>query len=259
MSEPLAIRRPDPPHVLVVEDDPGIRGLVGSFLGDQGYRVTAVADGRAMDAALMRGGVDIIVLDVMLPGESGIAICRRLRRAGGPPILLLTARGEHADRIDGLQSGADDYLVKPFHPGELAARINAVLRRWSVPPESDQRVAAAEIAAYRFERWTVDLSRRQLLDGEGVRVTLTSGEFDLLVAFCRSAGRVLTRDTLLETTRRRVAGPFDRSVDIMVSRLRRKLGNDAAGEDLITTVRNAGYLFTAAVTGVPAGAPTDAA
>ncbi|ODN71327.1 Transcriptional regulatory protein OmpR [Methylobrevis pamukkalensis] len=196
---------------------------------------------------LAAGPVDLVVLDLMLPGEGGLSICRRLRRDKGPPILMLTALGEDIDRIVGLETGADDYLVKPFNPRELLARIRAVLRRWEEPVAAPPRdvVIGGQI---QFDRWTVDLLRRQLYDVEGVRVSLTSGEFDLLVTFCRHAGQVLARDTLLEITRGRASGgPYDRSIDIMVSRLRRKLQSESDDGGLINTVRNVGYVFSAQV------------
>ncbi|WP_099558618.1 response regulator [Hartmannibacter diazotrophicus] len=238
------------PHILVVEDDPVIRDLVEQFLAANGCRVSSAAHARAMDAILAEASIDLIVLDLMLPGEGGLAICRRLRsNERHMPILMLTALGEDVDRIIGLETGADDYMVKPFNPRELLARVRAILRRWEEPAASSQ--PARDIfngGRIQFDRWTVDLLRRQLYDDEGVRVSLTSGEFDLLVTFCRHAGRVLPREQLLEMTRGRVSGgAYDRSVDIMVSRLRRKLQSDTDDGGLINTVRNVGYMFSAEV------------
>ncbi len=244
----------DKPRILVVEDDSVIRDLVESYLSGHGLTVFTAAEARAMDRILAAEPIDLVILDLMLPGEGGLSICRRLRRDRPLPILLLTALGEDTDRIVGLESGADDYLVKPFNPRELLARVRAVLRRWEEPPgvERGGRTETLLAGRVRFDRWTVDLLKRQLYDDGGVRVSLTSGEFDLLVAFCRNPGKVLAREALLETTRGRVAaGPYDRSVDIMVSRLRRKLQSDSDDGGLIRTIRNVGYVFSAEVREVP--------
>jgi two-component system OmpR family response regulator len=226
-------------RILMVDDDPGIRDVVADFLGRHGYRVETAADGREMDEAFERGRVDLVVLDIMLPGEDGLAICRRLAAAQeAPPIIMLSAMGEDTDRIIGLEVGADDYLPKPCNPRELLARVRAVLRR------TDQRTApASSFAGCEFAGWRLDLVRRELRSGLGVVVHLSSGEFGLLRAFVENPQRVLTRDQLLELARGPESDAFDRAIDVQISRLRRKL-DDGGGQDLIRTVRNEGYMFT---------------
>jgi two-component system OmpR family response regulator len=229
-------------RILMVDDDPGIRDVVSDFLGKHGYRVETAADGREMDDALDRGGVDLIVLDIMLPGEDGLAICRRLSNTDrAPPIIMLSAMGEDTDRIVGLEVGADDYVSKPCNPRELLARVRAVLRR------TEQRASAAPVTAgCEFAGWRLDLVRRELRSAAGVVVNLSSGEFSLLRAFVEHPQRVLTRDQLLELARGPESDAFDRAIDVQISRLRRKL-DDGGGQDLIRTVRNEGYMFTAKV------------
>ena len=235
----------NPAHarILMVDDDPGIRDVVSDFLGKHGYRVETAADGREMDEALERGPVDLIVLDVMLPGEDGLAICRRLAGIdAGPPIIMLSAMGEDTDRIVGLEVGADDYVSKPCNPRELLARVRAVLRR------TDQRSAAPpSVAGCEFAGWRLDLVRRELRSPQGVVVNLSSGEFSLLRAFVERPQRVLTRDQLLEYARGPDSDAFDRAIDVQISRLRRKLDDGGGGQDLIRTIRNEGYMFTAKV------------
>jgi two-component system OmpR family response regulator len=218
--------------------------MVSGFLSDHGLRVSRVSDGRGLDRLMLAGGVDLVVLDVMLPGEGGLAICRRLRAKSSVPIIMLTALGSEADRIIGLEMGADDYLPKPFSARELLARIRAVLRRGQLADGNDQD----SVSKHSFEGWTLDAATRQLHDPAGVRVPLTSGEFDLLSVFCQNARKVLSRDILLDLLHGRVAVAFDRSVDIQVSRLRRKIEPDPKEPALIKTVRNGGYMFTARVT-----------
>ena len=229
-------------RILMVDDDPGIRDVVSDFLGRHGYSVDTAADAREMDEALKRGAVDLIVLDVMLPGEDGLAICRRLSGSEeGPPIIMLSAMGEDTDRIVGLEVGADDYVSKPCNPRELLARVRAVLRR------TEQRnEAAATTVGCEFAGWQLDLVRRELRSPQAVVVHLSSGEFDLLRAFVENPQRVLTRDLLLELARGPESDAFDRAIDVQISRLRRKL-DDGAGQVLIRTVRNEGYMFTAKV------------
>jgi len=226
-------------RILMVDDDPGIRDVVSDFLGKHGYDVETAADGREMDAVLERGPVDLIVLDVMLPGEDGLAICRRLATAeDGPPIIMLSAMGEDTDRIVGLEVGADDYVSKPCNPRELLARVRAVLRR------TEQRAAETPTTAgCEFSGWKLDLVKRELRSPQGVVVHLSSGEFGLLRAFVEHPQRVLTRDQLLELARGPASEAFDRAIDVQISRLRRKL-DDGGGQDLIRTVRNEGYMFT---------------
>lgn len=230
-------------HILVVDDDREIRDLTARFLRKHGFRVDDAANGKEMDAHLADGAFDLIVLDLMMPGEDGLSICRRLRAETAIPIIMLTALGEETDRIVGLEMGADDYLPKPFNPRELLARIKAVLRRGgdfrSPLPVSGRRLI--------FEGWTLDLTKRELRAPEGALVSLTAGEFDLLVSLAERPQRVLSRDALLDLTRGREAGAFDRSVDVQLSRLRRKIEPDPKEPTLIKTVRGGGYMFTAAV------------
>jgi len=229
---------PPAPRILMVDDDPGICDVVSDFLGRHGYHVDTAGDAREMEVALERGSVDLIVLDVMLPGEDGLAICRRLTSAGAPPIIMLSAMGEETDRIVGLELGADDYLAKPCNPRELLARVRAVLRR-----AEHQADAAGVGAGCEFADWRLDMVRRELRSPAGVVVNLSSGEFSLLRAFVERPQRVLTRDQLLEFARGPESDAFDRAIDVQISRLRRKL-DDGGGQDLIRTVRNEGYMFT---------------
>ena len=232
------------PHVLVVDDDREIRNLVARFLRMHGYRIEAAADGQEMFAALSAGRFDLIVLDLMLPGEDGLSLCRRVRADSDLPIVMLTAVGEDIDRIVGLEVGADDYLAKPFNPRELLARIRAVLRRASDirhRPEGDRS------RCFEFQGWRLDSARRCLHAPDGAPVDLTAGEFGLLLALVEHPGRILTRDQLLDLTRGREATPFDRSVDIQVSRLRRKIEENPKRPALIRTVRSGGYVFAGAV------------
>ncbi|CAO3355555.1 response regulator [Azospirillum palustre] len=236
------------PHLLVVDDDREIRSLVAQFLTKHGFRVTGVRDGAEMMRTLDGARVDLIVLDLMLPGEDGLSLCRRLRatpQTAQTPVIMLTAMGEETDRIVGLEMGADDYLAKPFSPRELLARIKAVLRRVSAPPVAGAPAAAGTVL--RFEGWSLDLTKRELRSPDGVLVQLSAGEYDLLVAFVEHPQRVLTRDQLLDLARGRSAVPFDRSIDVQVSRLRRKIEPDPADPTLIKTVRGGGYLFTPTV------------
>jgi two-component system, OmpR family, response regulator len=230
-------------RILMVDDDPGIRDVVSDFLGQHGYRVDTAADAREMERALERGPVDLIVLDVMLPGEDGLTICRRLTQGeGAPPIIMLSAMGGDTDRIVGLEIGADDYLAKPCNPRELLARVRAVLRR------AEQRAAGPGVGAgCEFAGWRLDMVRRELRSPAGVVVNLSSGEFSLLRAFVERPQRVLTRDQLLEFARGPDSDAFDRAIDVQISRLRRKLDDGAASQDLIRTVRNEGYMFAAKV------------
>lgn len=230
-------------HLLIVDDDREIRDLLGRFLTKHGYRVTTARDGREMRKALTDWRIDLIVLDLMLPGEDGLSLCQRLRADSSIPIIMLTAMGEEIDRIVGLEMGADDYVPKPFNPRELLARVKAVLRR-ADGGLANQR-ATGEIM--RFAGWTLDLARRRLSSPDDVIVDLSAGEFGLLVAFAEHPQRALSRDQLLDLTRGRAAAPFDRSIDIQVSRLRRKIEADPKTPELIKTVRSGGYMFTAAV------------
>lgn len=234
-------------HILVVDDDREIRDLLARFLAKHGLRVTTAKDGAEMERALADWAIDLVVLDLMMPGEDGLSLTRRLRAQGtAVPIVMLTAMGEETDRIVGLEMGADDYVPKPFNPRELLARIKAVLRRAHAPTPNP---AAADTGGgdgnrYDFGGWRLDVATRDLIGPDGVVMTLSAGEFDLLLAFVEHPRRVLSRDQLLDFARGRQAIPFDRSIDIQVSRLRRKLGDDAKDSQLIKTVRGGGYLFT---------------
>ena len=229
------------PHILVVEDDRDIGRLVARYLRDNDCRVSHAADGGEMDDAIQSGRIDLIVLDVMLPGEDGLSLCRRLRTTSQIPVVMLTAKGDEVDRIVGLELGADDYLTKPFNPRELLARIRAVLRRTSLAGASRSAEGARLLS---FENWRVDCVARTLTSPQDSRVTLTSAEFDLLVALCERCGRVLSRDQLLDLTQGRDAGAFERSVDVLISRIRSKIERDPRHLDFIKTVRSGGYVFT---------------
>lgn len=228
-------------QVLVVDDDGGILSLVAKFLRANGFRVHTARSGPEMIEALRHAAIDLVVLDLMLPGRNGLDLCRDLRRTSNIPVIMLTAKGEETDRIIGLEVGADDYLPKPFNPRELLARINAVLRR--VRSQDQQRVERGG-RTIRFAGWRLDTLRRELTDPRGVVVDLSTGEYDLLLAFLEAPQRVLTREFLLDAARNRSIDAFDRSIDVQVSRLRRKLDSV---EDLIKTVRGVGYLFAADV------------
>ncbi len=233
-----------PDHVLVVDDDAEIRGLLGEYLQKNGYRVTEVGDGAGMHAALEAGRVDIVVLDLMLPGDDGLTLCRNLRARSEVPVIMLTARGEETDRIVGLEMGADDYLAKPFSPRELLARVRSVLRRTRSLPENLQPEAARKI---RFAGWALDLAARNLLSPEGVVVALSGTEYKLLRTFLAHPNRVLNRDQLIDLMLSRDASPFDRSIDVQVSRLRQRLGEDAKEPAIIKTVRGEGYVLAVPV------------
>jgi two-component system OmpR family response regulator len=232
------------PHILVVDDDREIRELLARFLERQGFRVTAVRDAREARRIWPNGHFQLIVLDLMLPGEGGLDFARWLRGQSEVPIVMLTAMGEETDRIIGLELGADDYMPKPFNPRELLARIRAVLRRAG---DASERRADSPLRAIEFGGWKLEPARRRLLNPEGVEVPLTGGEYDLLMALVDRANRVLTRDLLLDVLRGRQAGPFDRAIDVAVSRLRRKLEDDGRNARLIKTVRGGGYVLAAEV------------
>jgi two-component system OmpR family response regulator len=244
------------PHILIVDDDREIRDLLSRFLQKHGFRASAAAEGREMRKILADARIDLIVLDVMMPGETGLQLCAQLRAQGVPgasaagstriPIIMLTAAGEDTDRIVGLEMGADDYLPKPFNPRELLARIRAVLRR-----SDDVGRPAADPdrpPVLRFEGWQLDLGARRVLNPEGQEVELSAGEFDLLSALAQRPRRVLSRDQLLDLCKGRAAQPFDRSIDVQVGRLRRKIEPDPAEPRIIITVRGGGYMFAPEVT-----------
>lgn len=219
--------------------------MVLRFLQKHGFRVSAADNARAMDKILADARIDLLVLDIMLPGEDGLSICRRIRVESAMPVIMLTASGEPTARVVGLEMGADDYIPKPFDPHELLARIKAVLRRANAMPTVMQ---AAAPAVMRFSGWQLNSVARELINPENSRVILTSAEFELLTAFCRHPQRTLTRDQLLDLTQGRAGAPLDRSIDILVSRIRRKIERDPRFPDLIKTVRSGGYIFTPEVT-----------
>ncbi|WP_337187652.1 response regulator [Phenylobacterium sp.] len=230
-------------HILVVDDDTDLRGQIVDYLAEHGYQVHAAADARTMDRALESAPIDLVVLDVMLPGEDGLSICRRLAAEGGPAIIMVSAMGEEIDRVLGLELGADDYLAKPCSPRELLARVRAVFRRL----DEVRGGAPKRGKAYRFQGFTVDALRRQLRAPNGATILLTSGEYSLLSAFLDHPQRILSRDQLLDIARGEEVDVFDRAVDVQISRLRRKLHACSDGE-IIKTVRGAGYMFDVAVT-----------
>jgi two-component system OmpR family response regulator len=225
---------------MVVDDDGQILELVARFLRSNGFTVRTARDGPEMRAQLSEHDADLIVLDLMLPGASGLELCRELRRTSSVPVVMLTAKGEEIDRIIGLEVGADDYLPKPFNPRELLARVNAVLRRTT----PSQAQAGRRPRSLGFAGWSLDIMKRELTSPAGVVVDLSTGEYVLLVTFLEAPQRVLSRDYLLDAARNRTLEPFDRAIDVQVSRLRRKIGD---GGELIKTVRGAGYLFAAGV------------
>jgi two-component system, OmpR family, response regulator len=231
------------PLVLIVDDDREIRELLSRFLSQHGFRVETVADGAGLWLALNRYPIDLIVLDLMLPGEDGLILCQKLRATSTLPIVMLTAIAEDVDRIVGLELGADDYVTKPFNPRELLARIKAVLRRG----EYGAIAAQAKPKGFTFQGWRLDVARRELYSPEDVLTPLTASEFDLLVAFAEHPQQVLSRDQLLGLTKGHEAAPFDRSIDVQLSRLRRKIEPSPKEPVLIKTVRGGGYLFTPSV------------
>jgi two-component system, OmpR family, response regulator len=245
-------------HVLIVDDDRDIRELIAAYLEKNGMRTTLAANGRQMRAALDGAVPDLIVLDLMLPGEDGLALCRELRagKFRTIPVLMLTARGEEVDRIIGLEMGADDYMPKPFAVRELLARIRAVLRRTRMLPPNIQLTESADMLG--FGDWRLDTTARHLLDAAGTMVALSGAEYRLLRVFLDHPQRVLTRDQLLNLTQGRDADQFDRSIDLLVSRLRQRLRDDAREPRYIKTLRSEGYVFSSNVTvlaGMPGGAP----
>jgi two-component system OmpR family response regulator len=234
------------PHILIVDDHREIRDLVSRVLTKEGFRVSTAADGRAMRKLLDDSRIDLILLDLMLPGEDGLSLCRSLRANSNIPIIMLTAKGEEVDRVIGLEMGADDYLAKPFGSRELVARIKAVLRRSHEPmPEG---ASERRPKRYRFDRWALDTGARELLRNDGVTVPLSTGEYDLLIALVERPQRVLNRDQLLDLARGRSTAGLDRSVDTQVSRIRKKLELDPGDPHIIKTVWGGGYIFTPAVT-----------
>lgn len=227
--------------ILIVDDDEDIRNLLEAFLVEEGFTVFTAPDAPGLDQVMARDKPDLVLLDLMLPGEDGLSICRRLRSQSNVAVIMLTARSAEVDRIVGLEIGADDYVTKPFSKRELLARIRSVLRRGGMtelnPPKT----------ILRFNQFTIDINARSVLDSSGAEVALTSAEFDLLSCFVQAPQRVMSRDKLLDSVHGRGADPFDRSIDTLVSRLRKKIEDKDDKEKLIATIRNHGYLFTATV------------
>ena len=237
-----------PDHILIVDDDAEIRSLLSQYLVKNGLRVTAVADGRGMAQALDGGRIDLIVLDLMLPGDDGLTLCRNLRAKSDTPVIMLTARGDETDRIVGLEMGADDYLAKPFSARELLARIKAILRRARSLPQNLQPEGARHI---RFGDWVLDTSYRQLISAANVVTPLSGAEYRLLRIFLSHPNRVLNRDQLVDLAQGTEADPLDRSIDVQVSRLRNRLGDDPREPHLIKTVRGEGYVLAVDVMAEP--------
>lgn len=231
-------------HILLVDDDDGIREIIGEYLAIEGYRVSTAARGDAMRSIMAQSPVDLVLLDLVLPGEDGLELARWLRAQSNVGIIMMSGRGETIDRIIGLEMGSDDYLAKPFEVRELLARIRSVLRRVQTPSEDKARPAPPRV---RFAGWMFDPSSRELVSPMGNPVRLTSGEFDLLAAFVDNPNKVLSRERLLELTRGRQAGPADRTIDVQIGRLRRKLHDLDSPPRLIRAVRGVGYAFTPTV------------
>lgn len=236
---------PSKPHILVIDDDISIRDLVAEYLGKNDMRVTAGASGREMFEVIDREAIDLVLLDLKLPGEDGMQLARALRERANVPIVLLTGRNEEADRVMGLELGADDYVTKPFSPRELLARVRAVLRRYQVQATLPERDSARR--AFRFSGWELNLRTRRLMSPEGKPVELSNAEFSLLSAFCRAPDRVLSREQLLSMSRLHEAEVYDRTVDSQIHRLRNRLERDPAHPALIVTERGAGYRFASKV------------
>jgi two-component system, OmpR family, response regulator len=229
-------------HLLIVDDHREIRELLQRFFVQHNYRVTVAKDGKEMKHCLKLGKIDLIVLDLMLPGEDGLTLCRDLRASSNIPIVMLTAMGDEMDKIIGLEMGADDYLAKPFNPRELLARIKAVLRRVNTLTNP-----LPDVSLYHFAHWSIDINKRELIDKTGVVVVLSSAEFDLLRVLLEHPQRVLSRDQLLDLTKGRDGGVYDRAIDTLISRLRKKLEIDAKQPELIKTIWGGGYQFTCEV------------
>ena len=238
MPQTAALPETAPPiRVLIVDDDKDLRELISQFLSQNGFDVHTATQGRDMDKVLARGDIQLIVLDYMMPGEDGLSICKRLHEHDGPPVIMLSARGEEIDRIVGLELGADDYMAKPFHPRELLARIRAVLRRREAAGQGHEATPITH-----FFGWQLDNIKRTLTRPDGVQVALSNAEFELLRVFLDRPGRALSRDQILDHLHGPNADSFDRAIDVQISRLRRKLSDDHS-EDIIRTIRGIGYMF----------------
>lgn len=231
------------PHILIVDDEPSIREPLAKYIEKQGFRVKACENAALARSIIISYKIDLVLLDIMMPGEDGLSLCRHLAANGGPPVILLTAKDEEMDRIIGLEIGADDYICKPFSPRELVARIKIILRRtgssYAVPSEHNN---------YGFNGWTLNVAQQSLYNQDAILIPLSSGEFNLLKIFLERAGQVLERDQLLDLTQGREAGPFDRAIDNAISRLRRKLEDDPKNPQIIKTIWGGGYNFVAKVT-----------
>jgi two-component system phosphate regulon response regulator OmpR len=240
------------PHILVVDDERQIRTMLSRYLADEGYRVSEAADGAAMRQVLERETVDLVLLDLVMPGEDGLSLARHIRQRSEIPVIMLTGKGELIDRVVGLEAGADDYIAKPFHLREVLARIRTVMRRVhpqlapALPQASPSKEAAGNTLV--FQGWKFDLLKRELRRPDGSLVPLTAGEFDLLRVFTRNPNRVLDRDHLMTLVKGRDWAAFDRAIDTQVVRLRKKIEPDPQNPELIKTVRGAGYIFAASVT-----------
>ena len=235
-----------PPHVLAIDDDPAMRELIADYLSENELRVTAVATGAEMDKVLAEQAIDVVVLDLRLGGEDGMQLAKKLRESSEIPIIIVSGRKDEADRVMGLELGADDYITKPFSSRELLARVRALLRRYQtakevLPARNEKR------RAYRFAEWELNLRTRRLTGAGGTRVDLTNGEFSLLEAFCAAPQRVLSREQLLDLSRLHNAEVYDRSIDVQILRLRRKIETDPSQPEYIKTERGAGYVFDAPV------------
>jgi two-component system, OmpR family, response regulator len=231
------------PHLLLVDDEASIRDPLSKYLERNGFRVSDAADAATARSALVSYDIDLVLLDIMMPGEDGLSLCRQIAANNGPPVILLTAKSEETDRIVGLEIGADDYVVKPFSPRELVARVKVVLRRISSGGQRTDRLGEN----YSFAGWTLNTAEQSLHDPDGVLVPLSSGEHRMLEALVTRAGQVLTRDQLLDLTRGREGGPFDRAIDNQVSRLRRKIETDPKDPQHIKTIWGGGYRFSTEV------------
>ena len=232
-------------NILIVDDDHEIRDLLSQFLVQHGFRTSVAQNGRDMEMVLKKQKIDLIILDIMMPGKSGLTLCQELRQGSDVPIIMLTAVTEDVDRILGLEMGADDYISKPFNPRELLARVKAIFRRSSGEKVKSPLGVVQEV--FQFAGWSLDKAKRRLTSPDLVEITVSSGEYDLLVAFLERPQQVLSRDLLLDITKNREAGPYDRSIDIQISRLRHKIEENPKSPQLIKTVRGGGYVLTASV------------
>ena len=236
------------PHLLIVDDDRDIRRLMVELFEENGFRATVLASGAALPGHLAARSFDLVILDIMLPGEDGLALCRRIRATSSLPIIMLTARGAETDRVVGLEMGADDYVAKPFGPRELVARVRALLRRTRETGDAQGMPAKPRMSRMRFDGWRIELARRELRMPDGTLVSLTGTEFDLLVVLAERAPDVVSRDHLFDRLRGRAGSPFDRSIDVSISRLRRKIEPIPEEPCMIRTVRSNGYVFSVPVT-----------